>query len=48
MYAAGEVLWGFQPPLDKCLVDDRLGGNILQFTSAVPSEAICFGFSLGP
>ena len=33
MYAAGEVLWGFQPPLDKCLVHDHLGGNILQFAS---------------
>ncbi len=33
MHAAGEVLRRFQPSLDKCLVDDYLGGDVFQFTS---------------
>jgi hypothetical protein len=33
MHAAGEVLCGFQPPLDECLVDDDLRGDVRQFTS---------------
>jgi hypothetical protein len=47
MYAAGEVLWGFQPPLDKCLVHDHLGGNILQFASR-PLFFLGRGMSSGP
>src|SRR5712692_2627493 len=33
MYAAGKVLWSLQSALDKCLVDDHLGGDVRQFTS---------------
>src|SRR5713226_4341801 len=28
MYAAGKVLWSLQSALDKCLVDDHLGGHL--------------------
>ena len=33
MHAAGKVLRSFEPALDKCFVDDRLGSDVRQFTS---------------